>query len=86
MKREELETKTKIRARESIEFRAALLKDPKAVIKKEFGVELPGDLDYKVIEESGKTNYLVIPTSQNEVSDADLDKVGGGMVVCSFSW
>jgi len=63
-------------------FRQALLKDPKMVISKQHGQELPASLKVKSIEESADTYYVVVPYAAAEgaeLQDADLEKVAGGL-------
>jgi len=63
-------------------YRAAMLKDPKAVLAKQMGAEIPDWLNVKVVEETADTSYLVVPrlatAAGDELSDADLEKVAGG--------
>jgi predicted house-cleaning noncanonical NTP pyrophosphatase (MazG superfamily) len=63
-------------------YREALLSDPKAVLGKQMGQEVPDWLTVKVVEETADTIYLVAPRAKtesgDELSDADLEKVAGG--------
>jgi hypothetical protein len=60
-------------------YRAELLANPKYAIQQEFGKELPLGLDVRVVEESANVIYLVLPPKPVvELSDADLQTVGGG--------
>lgn len=63
-------------------YRAALLKDPKAVLSKQMNTELPPTLKVKVLEETADTIYViapyVAPKEGDELSDTDLERVAGG--------
>jgi|SwirhirootsSR3_FD_contig_31_2827490_length_505_multi_2_in_0_out_0_1 hypothetical protein len=61
-------------------FRQELIQNPRRVISKELGVELPGDFDIKVLEETSKSLYLVLPvaTEKDELSDQMLEAVAAG--------
>ena len=68
-------------ASENAEYRAAVKQDPKAVLSKQMGRELPEWLNVQVVEESADTIYLVIPhvaEEGEELSDSDLESVAGG--------
>ena len=65
-------------------FKKALLADPKAALESEFGVKLPEDVSYKVLEETANQQYLVLPAvppaaPEDELSDAELEEVAGGV-------
>ncbi|RUS47321.1 NHLP leader peptide family RiPP precursor [Cohnella sp. AR92] len=58
------------KAWEDPEFKKLLLADPKSALKKEFGIDLPADVDLKVVEETTETYYLVLPpepTAENNL-------------------
>ena len=62
-------------------YRAALLKDPKAVIEKQLNNNLPEGMSVKVVEETGDTIFLRLPhtvVEGSELSDSDLEQVAGG--------
>src|SRR5262245_54977260 len=60
-------------------YREELLANPKHAIQQEFGKELPLGLEVRVVEESANVVYLVLPPKPVvEISDADLQAVGGG--------
>ena len=59
------------------DFRAALLKDPGAVVEAEVGIKMPGGLKLKVHEESNDELHLVLPAPV-ELSAAQLQTVSGG--------
>ena len=60
-------------------YRAALIKDPKAVIERQLNTSL-GNVNVKTVVETADTVYVVIPhlAAEGELSDADLEKVAGG--------
>ena len=63
-------------------YRAQLIKDPKMVLSKQLGQELPANLKVKAVEETADTYYVVIPHVPKEgaeLGDADLEKVAGGL-------
>jgi len=64
-------------------FRNEVLATPRAAIRREFGVEFPGELDVQVVEESWTRVWIVLPAPPpredgEELSDAELGKVAGG--------
>ena len=66
------------------QYRAALLKNPRAIVEKQFSMALPDNLTVKAVEESADTIYVVVPhavESGAELDDADLEKVAGGSTV-----
>ena len=65
-------------------YRAALLKNPKAVVEKQFNMTVPDNVQIKVVEENASTIFVVVPhavASGAELDDADLEKVAGGSTV-----
>ena len=63
-------------------FKRSLLSNPRAVIGREMGFELPADLKIHVVEETPNALYVVLPHSAgaagSELSDAELEAVAGG--------
>jgi hypothetical protein len=64
-------------------FKAALMRDPRATLGEELGVELPEDLEIEVVEETSRKLYLVLPAKpelpvDRELSDQELEAVAGG--------
>ena len=51
------------RAQSDATFKQELLHDPKAVLTKELGANIPENVELKVLEETESTHYLVIPKS-----------------------
>jgi hypothetical protein len=65
-------------------YRAELLANPKHAIHQEFGKELPLGLEVRVVEETANVVYLVLPPQPTiELSDAELQAVGGGFSLAS---
>jgi hypothetical protein len=65
-------------------YREELLANPKHAIQQEFGKELPLGLEVRVVEESANVVYLVLPPKPVvELSDAELQAVGGGFSIAS---
>ena len=59
-------------------FRAELLADPRAAIKKAYGVDLPPSIELRVVEETPSVFYLVLPLQGEELTDEQLAAVAGG--------
>ena len=72
--REELVTK----ATEDPEFRERLKADPRGTVEREFGAQLPDDVEITVLAETPKHAYIVLPVKPSELSPEDLDAVAGG--------
>ncbi len=62
------------------DFRRALVEDPGRALLDRFQLELPGDVELKVLQETPATFYLILPADQTELPEADLEKVAGGMM------
>jgi hypothetical protein len=69
-------------------FKNELISNPKAVIAREIGQELPEDLEIEVLESTQKKLYLVLPLKvgaegnyTDELPDKELDAVAGGSAV-----
>lgn len=63
------------------QYRSALIKNPRAVVEKQFNMTLPDNVTVKAVEESANTIYVVVPhavVAGAELADADLEKVAGG--------
>ena len=68
------------RAAEDSDFRARLIADPKAAISSETGTTIPEGFDVVVHEDSATTAHLVLPPPP-ELTEAELEKVIGGLSV-----
>jgi hypothetical protein len=49
-------------------FKQSLLNDPKKAIKEAFGVEIPVNIELKVVEESPSRYYLTLPPNPEDVT------------------
>jgi hypothetical protein len=67
-------------------FRQQLLADPKAIIEREIGRQLPEEVRVVAVEETADTIYLVLPYrstddhESGELSDQELQGVAGGVL------
>lgn len=60
-------------------FRAALLRNPEAAIRKHLGLEAPLPMSVRVIEEQAGEVILALPVAEaDRLSDRQLDTVAGG--------
>jgi Nitrile hydratase, alpha chain len=63
-------------------FKTELIQNPKAVIAQELGLALPKDFEVKILQETPKSFYLVLPATaigvDGELSDQLLEAVAGG--------
>ena len=73
----EMRAKVVGKAAGDADFRAWLLRDPKAAIGAELGVGVPKSMTIEVHEERADTAHLVLPPS-SRLSAADLAAVAGG--------
>ena len=81
--RAEIERTLVQRSLQDDSFRQRLLDDPKAVVEQELGSRLPEGVEVRVVEESARTIYLVLPSASplgegEELSDRELEEVAGG--------
>ena len=63
------------------QYRAALLKNPKAVLEGQMGSKIPATITVKAVEESPDTMYVIVPYVPKpgaELSDGALEQVAGG--------
>lgn len=83
------------KAQHDPKYRHEFLANPRGVLKKELGVDLPGNYDVNVFEESRDQLHLNVPAFENadgELSEEDLDNVGGGTFmewlnrICTGPW
>ena len=63
------------------EFRQLLLTDPKTAIRKTFGIRVPDNFSLRFIEKPPDLAALIVlpdPVTTGELSDSELESVGGG--------
>ena len=68
-------------SRHTPSYRAALLKNPKAVLEGQLGTKIPDSIHVKAVEETADTMYVVVPfvpQAGAELSDSALEMVAGG--------
>ena len=78
---DKLRAKIIVRAWKDPRFKENLLKNPRSALK-EMGLDLPEDLQIKVVEDkrSSFTFVLPAPSAQvNQLSDSELEKMAGGI-------
>lgn len=83
--RKQLEEVLIRKSSEDAAFRRELLANPKAILFKEFGIQVQGDLKITVLEESASNLFLVLPTrpqaaGTGELAEHELESVAGGVV------
>ena len=61
-------------------FKKKLMADPIGTLTSE-GLKVPEGMSVKVVENTDKVFNLVISAKPTDLTDADLDKVAGGMFV-----
>jgi hypothetical protein len=81
--RAEMEQRLVQRSLEDDVFRQQLLADPRAIIERELGTQLPEEVTVVAVEESADTIYLVLPSASplgagGQLSDQELEAVAGG--------
>ncbi len=75
------------RARTDKDFRELVLNDPKKAIKQETGIDVPGDLNIKTVDNAGADMTVVVPDYEDpnaELSEADLEHAAGGADWCGI--
>jgi hypothetical protein len=81
--RAELERRLIQRSLQDEDFRQQLLSEPKPIIEREIGTQLPEGVRVVALEESADTIYLVLPSASplvgegGELSDQLLESVSG---------
>ena len=60
-------------------FKKKLLADPAGTLKAQ-GMDVPAGVTIQALENTDKVFHLVIPAKPTDLTDADLDKVAGGVL------
>ena len=78
--REMVEGELAVKAWKDEAFMKALKANPKAAIAKEYGMQIPDNIEVEVIEETPNKLYLRLPPNPGsvELSDEQLEAVAGG--------
>ena len=79
LSRAEAEQRIRARAESDAGFRDQLRADPRAALAAELGVDIPDEVTVHVHEESLSEVHLVLPPATQDLSDADLEMVSGGL-------
>ncbi len=59
-------------------FKADLLTDPMKVFK-ENGIEVPGGIEVRMVENTADTTHFILPTEpSDELTDKQLERAAGG--------
>ena len=86
MTRKEIEENLITKAWKDSSFKQNLIADPRSVLEAE-GIDLPKNIEVRVVEESADVFYLVIPSQPNgveELSEEELEAIAGGLVTVNF--
>jgi hypothetical protein len=80
--RNEMQAQLVERAGRDQAFRQELIANPKAVIAREFGLQIPATVEIRVVEETPTTAYLVLPAAPlragQQLSEQEMEAVAGG--------
>jgi len=73
------------KAMKDAEFRTRLMKDPKAAIEKEFGVQFPDGVKVQVHQNTADVVNVVLPSplevsTDRSLSQQELEQVAGGLM------
>lgn len=76
------------RAARDPQFRQQLMDNPRQAVREELGMEIPGDVEITVLEETPSQVYVILPAgaaSGQGLSDADLEQAAGGFAPTTIS-
>src|ERR1051326_2514755 len=65
-------------------FRKALLTNPRAVLARDYHIQVPETVGIRVVEDTAETLTIVLPPRQEalqELSDAELEAAAGGFIM-----
>ncbi len=90
MTRKEIEQSLIIKAWQNEAFKQELLSNPKSALEKE-GINLPDNIEIKVVEENPSLLYFVLPPNPDnasQLSESELEAVAGGgpFIKVSVGW
>ncbi|MCY3689286.1 MAG: NHLP leader peptide family natural product precursor [Gammaproteobacteria bacterium] len=75
----QIEEQVITKAEEDAEFRAKLLKDPKAAIKDATGFTVPESINIHVLEDNPSDFHLVLPPAGRNLTSQEMSAVAGGI-------
>ncbi len=78
---EEMRRRLTERAAEDEAFRQQLLADPKSVISREFGIEIPEAINIHIHQSTKNNFHLALPVSP-ELDEEQLEQIAGGLCCC----
>ena len=78
---EEMRVHLTQKAVEDSEFRSQLVSDPKATINKEFGIEIPDNVDVQVHSSDMRTIHLALPPG-SDLDEEQLEAIAAGLCCC----
>ncbi len=80
--RKEIEAHIIAKAWKDEAYKQELLSNPKAVIEREFNIQLPAQINVQVMEEKPTSLYFVVPMrpeiAGQEISEEQLQAIAGG--------
>ncbi|MBD0348889.1 MAG: NHLP leader peptide family natural product precursor [Thermoleophilia bacterium] len=77
--RGEAERRIRERAISDPAFRSELKENPRAALESELGLPIPSEVSVQVHEESLTELHVVLPATEEELTDAELEMVSGGV-------
>jgi hypothetical protein len=81
MNRQDLASHLLQKASTDSAFRQVLLTNPRQAIAESTGLDLPPNVEVTILEESPTHLYFVLPPAgSEELSEADLGEVAGGVI------
>lgn len=60
-------------------FKEKLLKNPRQILRDEYGINVPSDVDIKIVQSTSKQHYFVLPEKPDRnLSESELKRMMGG--------